>query len=159
MIANNHFGMKKFELVETSERLMLAQVNRRTRDREWIAFLAWAPHPMNEKYDIVYLPGGDDFFGPNLGGSTVNTHIRAGFAQDCPNITALLENLEFNLEMEAVVMDMILNQFIPEDRAARRWMHNHPDFVSKWLDGVKHKSGDDLDAKKIAESMRLRIGG
>ena len=39
MIKTNAFGLSKFELIETSERLMLAQVKGRVRKGEWIVFL------------------------------------------------------------------------------------------------------------------------
>jgi len=33
--------------------------------------MGWAPHPMNVKFDMAYLDGGDDFFGPDQGGATI----------------------------------------------------------------------------------------
>jgi glycine betaine/proline transport system substrate-binding protein len=49
------------------------------RPGEPVVFLGWEPHPMNANFDLTYLTGGDDFFGPNLGGATVYTNTRAGF--------------------------------------------------------------------------------
>ncbi|WP_226609340.1 ABC transporter substrate-binding protein [Marinobacter nauticus] len=157
MIETNAFGLGEFNLVETSERIMLAQVNGKIRDKEWIVFLAWAPHPMNERFDIVYLDGGDEYFGPNKGGATVYTNTRAGFSEDCANVAQLLENLEFSLAMEGQVMDMILNQFVPQERAARHWMYQNPDVVEAWLEGVTHRDGSPADANAIAQSMKLTV--
>ncbi len=56
-------------------------------------FLGWEPHPMNANFKMTYLTGGDDFFGPNLGGATVATNTRAGYVAECPNIGKLLQNL------------------------------------------------------------------
>ena len=61
-----------------SEAGMLSQVARATRGEDWIVFLGWEPHPMNANHDITYLSGGDDWFGPNYGGATVYTNVRAG---------------------------------------------------------------------------------
>ena len=47
MIKDNKFGLKNFELVESSEQGMLAQVERATKRKEPIVFLGWEPHPMN----------------------------------------------------------------------------------------------------------------
>ncbi|EAT13738.1 choline ABC transporter substrate-binding protein [Bermanella marisrubri] len=157
MIESNAFGLKPFNLIETSERLMLAQVKGKIRDQRWIVFLAWAPHPMNERFDLVYLEGGDDYFGPNKGGATVYTNTRAGFASDCPNVAQFLQNLEFSVAMEGQVMDMILNQFVPHDRAARHWMYQNPDRVESWLKGVRHQNGAKANAKAIARSMQLSL--
>jgi len=157
MIDTNAFGLSPFSLIETSERIMLAQVNGKIRDQKWIVFLAWAPHPMNERFDIAYLDGGEDYFGPNKGGATVYTNTRAGFSDDCANVAKLLENLEFSLAMEGQVMDMILNQFVPPDRAARHWMNQNPGTVEAWLTDVTHRSGSRVDARAIARSMKLTL--
>ena len=45
---------------------MLAQVERALRDKKPIVFLGWEPHPMNTMFQMNYLTGGDDTFGPNL---------------------------------------------------------------------------------------------
>lgn len=48
MIQKDMFGLGDFELVESSEQGMLAQVSRSARRKQWVVFLGWAPHPMNE---------------------------------------------------------------------------------------------------------------
>ena len=79
MIGKDAFGMKDIELVESSEQGMLAEVARHDKDGEAIVFLGWEPHPMNSTFKMSYLTGGDDFFGPNLGGANVYTITRAGY--------------------------------------------------------------------------------
>ena len=60
---------------------MLAQVGaRRTSGEEPIVFLGWEPHPMNANFELTYLTGGDDLFGPNLGGATVYTNVPRGLS-------------------------------------------------------------------------------
>src|SRR4028119_457905 len=68
MIKDDKFGLKKFQIVESSEQGMLAQVERASKRKEPIVFLGWEPHPMNSKFQLKYLDGGDDVFGPHLGG-------------------------------------------------------------------------------------------
>ena len=155
MIDSNKFGLGKFRLMATSENIMLAQVKKRVHENQWIAFLAWAPHPMNKQFDIRYLAGGDDFFGPNYGGSTVNTNVRTGLGKECPNVQRLLSNLKFDLAMEASMMDQVINQFVPAKRAARSWMHNNPEQVKTWLNGITTRQGKPVDAQKIAKDMKL----
>ena len=81
--------------MESSEQGMLAQVARAVKRKRWIVFLGWEPHPMNANFEMAYLSGGDDWFGPNFGGATVYTNIRKGYAGDCPNVSKLLSNLRF----------------------------------------------------------------
>src|SRR3546814_4701751 len=87
-------------VVESSEQGMLSQVDRAVKSKEDIVFLGWAPHPMNNNFDLVYLSGGDDFFGADYGGATVYTNVRKGYTQECPNVGKLLANLKFSLRSE-----------------------------------------------------------
>ena len=73
MIDAEKFGLEDFEVAESSEQGMLAQVERATRKEEPIVFLGWEPHPMNSNFELTYLQGGDAYFGPDLGGATVRS--------------------------------------------------------------------------------------
>lgn len=136
MIKEDKFGLKGFELVESSEQGMLAQVDRATRRKEDIVFLGWAPHPMNEKYKMQYLSGGDDVFGPNFGGANVYTNVRKGYIQDCPNVGTLIKNLKFTLSIENQIMGGILNDGKEPVAAAETWMKANPGELDTWLAGV-----------------------
>src|SRR3984885_10921930 len=89
IIDQNQFNLGKFRLVESSEQGMLAEVERAIRNRAPIVFLAWDPHPMNMRFPIRYLTGGDATFGPNYGGASVFTNTRAGYVAQCPNVGRL----------------------------------------------------------------------
>ena len=148
MIEANAFGLGAagFEVVESSEQGMLAQVARSVAQNDPIIFLAWEPHPMNANFDITYLSGGDDWFGPDFGGATVYTNTRAGYVAACPNVGALLGNLEFTLAMENEIMGAILNDGADPQDAARAWMAANPDLVMGWLAGVTTIDGGDATA-------------
>ncbi len=143
MIDANAFGLDGFEVVESSEQGMLAQVERADDRDEPVVFLGWEPHPMNANYDMTYLPGGDDYFGPDLGGATVATNTRAGYVDECPNTGKLLQNLEFSLAMENEIMGAILNDDVDPEDAAKAWLAANPDAWTPWLDGVTTKDGGD----------------
>ncbi|MEM1046554.1 MAG: choline ABC transporter substrate-binding protein [Pseudomonadota bacterium] len=146
MIKANAFGLEGFEVAESSEQGMLAQVSRANRRDEPVVFLGWEPHPMNANFEMTYLTGGDDFFGPNLGGATVFTNTRAGYVDDCPNVGQLLKNLEFSLAMENEIMGAILNDSTEPQKAATAWLKANPDVLPGWLEGVKTKDGGDAQA-------------
>ena len=143
MIDDNAFDLGEFEVVESSEQGMLAQVQRATRKEEPVVFLGWEPHPMNANFDLTYLEGGDDFFGPDLGGATVYTNTRAGFVEECPNLGKFLNNLEFTLEMENEIMGAILDDGEEAEEAAAAWIKANSDVLSTWLDGVTTVDGGD----------------
>jgi glycine betaine/proline transport system substrate-binding protein len=143
MIDDNAFDLGDFEVVESSEQGMLAQVQRATRKEEPVVFLGWEPHPMNANFELTYLEGGDDFFGPDLGGATVYTNTRAGFVEECPNLGKFLNNLEFTLAMENEIMGKILDDGEKPEEAAAAWIKANSDVLSTWLDGVTTVDGGD----------------
>ena len=140
VIEKDMFGLNGFEVVESSEQGMLAAVKRAVKRDQDIVFLGWAPHTMNDDFDIVYLPGGDDTgFGSGL--ATVYTNTRAGYVDDCPNIGNLLKNLKFTLSMEGAIMGAILNDGTDERVAAKAWLQANSDVLNSWLAGVNTKDG------------------
>lgn len=153
MVKDNKFELKGFELVESSEQGMLAEVERATKKNEDIVFLGWEPHPMNSKFKMKYLEGGDDVFGPNLGGATIYTNTRAGYSRDCPNIGKLLTNLTFTLKMENEIMGAILFDKQEADKAATAWLKANPAVLDKWLDGVTT-----LDGKPGLPAVKAAMG-
>ena len=150
MIDKNAFGLQGFSLVESSENGMLAQVKRAEHLKQWVVFLGWAPHPMNNQLQMHYLDGGDEFFGPNYGGATVYTNVRAGLAEECPNVTQLLKNLRFSLEMESYLMGAILNKNTNPRREAKAWLKANPQTRASWLEGVTRLNGQSI---KTAENL------
>ncbi len=141
MIEADAFGLSGFCVAESSEQGMLAQVTRADRRGEPIVFLGWEPHPMNANFDMTYLEGGDDWFGPDLGGAEVRTNTRAGFAEECPNLGAFFGNLEFTLEMENEIMGAILDDNTDPAAAATAWLSDNPEVLDGWLDGVTTRDG------------------
>jgi glycine betaine/proline transport system substrate-binding protein len=136
MIKNNEFGLGTFKLVESSEQGMLAQVERAIAAERPIVFFGWEPHPMNSRFAIRYLTGGDSSFGPNYGGATVYTNVRAGYLEECPNLGRLLRNLTFTLPGESAIMDGILERKLAPEVAAAEWLKANPEALAAWFDGV-----------------------
>lgn len=150
MIDSGAFGLDGFEVVESSEQGMLAQVERAVDRDEAVVFLGWEPHPMNANFDLTYLPGGDDYFGPDLGGAVVATNTRAGYVAECANTGQLLQNLAFTLAMENEIMGAILNDDVDPNDAAKAWLAANPDTWAAWLDGVTTADGGDAVAAVTA---------
>jgi len=149
MIEAKAFGLDGFEVVESSEQGMLAEVARAGTETP-VIFLGWEPHPMNANFKLTYLTGGDDYFGPNLGGAVVATNVRAGYVAECANTGKLLTNLSFTLAMENEIMGAILNDGADPAEAAKAWLAANPAAVEPWLDGVTTKDGGDAKAAVLA---------
>jgi glycine betaine/proline transport system substrate-binding protein len=156
MIAANRFGLGDWTLVESSEQGMLSEVDRALRKSDWILFLGWSPHPMNLKYKMQYLSGGDDTFGANYGGATIYTDVRTGYLSECPNVGRFLQNLRFTPELESQMMALILDGHREGRAAATQFLSEHSEHLTPWLEGVVA-----VDGRPGAQAVRnsLRTAG
>lgn len=136
-------GLDGMEVVESSEQGMLAQVRRLYDKQQDVVFLGWEPHPMNANFDLMYLPGGEDFFGEE---GIVDTVTRKDYSSECPNVGKLLSNLAFTLPMENGIMGQILDNGTDPDEATLAWMKDNKDAVMAWVDGVTTIDGGDAAA-------------
>ena len=151
MIKDNKFGLKSFKMVESSEAGMLIEAQRAIKKDQAIVFLGWEPHPMNVQMKMSYLSGGDDIFGPNLGEAKVYTAIPPSYEKKCPNVYALLKNLQVTTDIENQVMGPILKKVKP-NTAAKDFLKKNPGTVDKWLAGVTT-----LDGKPGAEAVKAAL--
>ncbi len=159
MLKQDLFGLGSFKLIESSEQGMLAQVERAYRSKQPIVFLAWEPHPMNMRFDLKYLSGGDAVFGPNFGGATIYTVTRKGYSAECPNIGRLLTNLSFTLRGESEMMAAILDRHEQPDIAAAEWLKANPAAVKSWLEGVRTFDGRPAAGALAGSAPSTRPGG
>lgn len=154
MIDADEFGLGDWELVESGEQAMLAQVGRNDAAGTPTVFLAWAPHPMNDAVEITYLSGGDAQFGPDFGGATVHTLARNEWVEACPNAAKLFSQLVFDVPMENALMGKILDDGADAKDAAKEWIAENPEVAAKWLDGVTT-----LDGQPAAAALEAAVNG
>ena len=149
MIAKPENNLAGFELVESSEAGMLTEAEQAIRDKRWIVFLGWTPHPVMGEMPIAYLDG---MGSTGFGAATVHTNVRKGYLTECPNAGAFVKNLKFTLSSENEMMDAILKGGNP-DSVAKDWLRKNPDAVTPWLQGVTTFEGGDAAAavKKALE--------
>ncbi|MBJ9977060.1 choline ABC transporter substrate-binding protein [Pseudomonas sp. S75] len=154
MIDENAFGLKDagFKMVQSSEAGMLSQVDKDQRKGQGIVFLGWEPHPMNTRFKMQYLTGGDAYFGPDFGKATVYTNTRKGYTEQCSNVGQLLKNLSFELKDESTMMGYVLDDKMKPDAAARRWLKDNPGKLDAWLAGVTT-----VDGKPGLEAARAKL--
>ncbi len=141
MISADRFGLGGFELIESSEAELVRSIAEANRNGMPMVFLAFEPHPMNVRFDITYLSGGDDVFGPSFGGADVYTGIRSALASECPNVAMMLGNLGFTLPMVNEIMTAILDLNARPLVAAIAWMRQQPLVLRAWLEGVTTRDG------------------
>lgn len=141
VIADPAFGLDGWDVIESSETAMLLEVQRKVERKEFVVFQAWAPHPMNTAFDLVYLTGGDAHYGPDFGAATVSTQVRKGYVAECPNVAAFLQNLDFDIEFENEGMGYLINEGLDPREAGRKILLARPDVLDGWLQGVTTRDG------------------
>jgi len=149
IIKDPKFSLTGWDVVESSEVGMLAEVKRKVATEGWIVFQGWAPHPMNNDIKLAYLSGGDSYYGADFGAATVHTQVRKGYLQECPNVAKLLDNLTFNVPMENVGMGYLIQDGMAPADAAAKLLKSDPKVLDAWLAGVTTlEGGDGLAAVK-----------
>jgi glycine betaine/proline transport system substrate-binding protein len=143
MIKENQFKLEEFSIVSGTETSLLQRIDSARQNAAPMIFLGWEPHPMNLRYQVNYLNGGDDVFGANYGGADVYTAMRSSLTASCPNLTRLLSNLQFSLSTTNEVMTAILNFNARPLVAAIATIRQQPSVLDSWLDGVTDIHGDD----------------
>ena len=141
MIDKNAFELGKFKLVESSEAGMLSQVQRAIRRNQWVVFLGWEPHPMNTRFQMKYLEGGDDFFGPNYGGATTYTNVRKGYAQGVRQRRPTAEEPQLHPRDGEQADGRGTQRNKKPEEAAKAWLKDHPEQLDAWLAGVTTRDG------------------
>lgn len=147
MIAKKENNLDGYTLVESSEAGMLTEAEKAIKDKKWIIFLGWTPHPIMGEMKIAYLDGmGDSGFGA----ATVLTNVRQNYLKECPNVGKLLSNLKFNLAMEGAMMEPVLKSQADPKATARDWLKKNADAAKPWLAGVTTADGKDAAAALTA---------
>ncbi len=152
-IADPSLGLDGWQVVESSEAGMLSEVGYQIKEKHFIVFQAWAPHPMNAMYDFKYLTGGDKFYGPNFGAATVTTQARKGYVQECPNVGQLLKNLVFDVDFENVGMGYLINDGMKPEEAGLKAITLNTGRLDAWLAGVTT-----FDGKPGLAAVKEKLG-
>ncbi|MNN69778.1 Glycine betaine/carnitine transport binding protein GbuC precursor [compost metagenome] len=97
---------------------------------------------MNLDIPMNYLSGSEGVYGPDEGRATVSVVTAPDYAQRCPNVERLLNNLTFSAEQESRLMAPIMAREEPQ-KVARDWLQAHPEDLERWLDGVTTFDGQD----------------
>jgi glycine betaine/proline transport system substrate-binding protein len=153
MIKQGKFGLGNFDLVESSEQGMLAQLERSIRRHQMMVFLGWEPHPMNIKFAMKYLTDATNTFGPDNGAAAVFTNVRSGYLGECPNIGRFLKQLKFTLPLEDTLMNAVLTGGQDASEAAEAWLKTNAATWQPWLDGVTT-----LEGKPAAPALKTSLG-
>ncbi|MGB3635920.1 MAG: glycine betaine ABC transporter substrate-binding protein [Rubrobacteraceae bacterium] len=126
------------QLVESSTPAMLTQLEKAYKYEEPIAFLAWSPHWMNDKYKFRYLEDPKDAQGKFNDPAKISTIVRRGLAEDDPTAYAFLKTLSLSKE-EVIQMEADINEKGSGDpiKGVKAWLARNQEVVQPWIDAAK----------------------
>ena len=145
------YGLDGIELVQSSEAAMLTEVEKRYKNKEPFAFIAWTPHWMNETYDFTYLEDPKNTLtnpqGAPLDEAELSTIVREDLQQDDPVAYTMLDEYKLN-EEQANSLEEEINQAGYDDPTVgvKKWLQDNRDVVDPWVEAAK-QAGEQAEAK------------
>lgn len=125
------YGLEQ-KLVQADTEAMLAEVEKRYRNREPFAFIAWSPHWMNEAYDFDYLEDPKGALGSLTEPAEVTTLVRGDLAKEDPVAYALMDRLELT-EAQVYELQNEIEAAGEPVEGAKTWMEDNRDVVEPWV--------------------------
>jgi glycine betaine/proline transport system substrate-binding protein len=123
-------------LVEGTTPGMLAEVEKRYRNGEEFAFVAWSPHWMNQRYDLRYLEDPEDALGELNDPASITTIVNEDLAQDDPVAYAFMDALILDEEQIGDLESAIEGAGDPQG-GARRWAEDNPEVWQPWEEAAQ----------------------
>jgi len=129
------YGLEQ-KLVDASTEGMLAEIERRINDREDFAFVAWAPHWMNQRYDFRYLEDPQDAFGELNNPAEVSMIVHEDLRGNDPVAYAFMKAMRLD-EEQLNNLEGVINEAGDPLVGARRWAEDNHDVVRPWIDAAE----------------------
>lgn len=134
-------SLKGWEVSTSSSGAMATALGEAIENEEPIVVTGWTPHWMFAKYDLKYLEDPNEVFG---GEEQIKTMVRQGLKEDKPNAYKFLDQFQWTAaDMESVMLD-ITDGAEPAE-AAKTWIKENEDKVSKWTEGVEDVDGTEVE--------------
>ena len=129
------YGLEQ-KLVQAPTEAMLAEVEKRYRNREEFAFVAWSPHWMNEAYDFDYLEDPKGALGRLTEPADVTTLVRGDLEEEDPVAYTLMDRLELT-EAQVYELQNELERAGEPVEGAKSWLRDNRDVVEPWVEAAE----------------------
>ena len=123
------YGLKDYEVVDSSTPAMLGQVESSLKNDEPIAFTAWKPHWMFTAYDIRYL---EDPEGAMGSAEKLSAIARKGLEEDAPEAYQFLDKLSLT-EEQLGELELEIKEAGEPEKGTRAWLEENRDVAEAWL--------------------------
>jgi glycine betaine/proline transport system substrate-binding protein len=126
----------KQKFVEASTDAMLAEIDNYYRNQEEFAFVAWSPHWMNQKYDLIYLEDPKDAFGELNDPARITTIVNEDLPEGDPVATAFMDALILD-EDQLNDLESTINEAGEPEEGARQWAQENRDVWQPWVEAAQ----------------------
>ncbi|BCR21586.1 glycine betaine ABC transporter substrate-binding protein [Borrelia sp. HM] len=127
----NIYGLdKEYELVSSSESVMLSSLESAIKRKEWILVPLWKPHWAFAEYDIKFL---DDPLLAMGGPESIHSLVRIGLKEDDPDAYYLFDNFYWNDDLLLPLIEKNYKKSGHEYRNAVEFVDIHKNYVKNWV--------------------------
>ena len=121
---------KEYELVSSSESVMLSSLESAIKRNEWILVPLWKPHWAFSEYDIKFL---DDPLLAMGGPESIHSLVRIGLKEDDPDAYYLFDNFYWNDDLLLPLIEKNYKKSGHEYRNAVEFVDIHKNYVKNWV--------------------------
>ncbi|MFO7815576.1 MAG: glycine betaine ABC transporter substrate-binding protein [Halanaerobiales bacterium] len=139
-IENDIYGLGDWEAINSSQSALMAQIEKSIDEKEWICFVGWQPHWMNEVYDMEYLEDPQRLWESPY--SWVDTLTRKGFEKDYPEVYRFLQQFRVDIDDNNKWIYEIGFNERDEKEVAEEWVKKNILEVRRWLSLVDTPEGE-----------------
>ncbi len=119
-----------YELIESSEPVMLSELDKAYKKKEPVVVTLWNPHWVFNKYKLKYLKDPEKVYGEP---DTIYYVTRKGFKQEHPEVIKWMNRWEMDDNTLGELMKNMEETDNPE-QAVRQWLEKHRDLVNEWVE-------------------------
>ncbi|AHE62485.1 glycine betaine ABC transporter substrate-binding protein [Borrelia parkeri] len=121
---------KEYELISSSESVMLASLESAIKKHEWILVPLWKPHWAFTKYDIKFL---DDPLLSMGGPESIHSLVRNGLKDADPDAYYLFDNFYWGDDLLLPLIEKNYKEPGQEYRNAVEFVDVHKEYVKNWV--------------------------
>ncbi|BCR19102.1 glycine betaine ABC transporter substrate-binding protein [Borrelia miyamotoi] len=133
----NLYGLdQEYELISSSESVMLASLESAIKKNEWILVPLWKPHWAFAEYDIKFL---DDPLLAMGGPESIHSLVRIGLKEDDPDAYYLFDNFYWNDDLLLPLIEKNYKKSGHEYTNAVEFVSFYKEYVKNWVPD-KYKS-------------------
>lgn len=118
-----------FELLQSSEAAMLAEIKRAVENEEPIVAPLWSPHWVFSQFDLKFLEDPQNTFG---GVEKIHHATRLEFEEDYPEVSEWLKNWKMDDKQIGELIDYVESADAPLE-GAEKWVGENEELIGEWV--------------------------